>query len=86
MAGQPLVDLEREVGETVTVLESATTLINGFQARLDAAVQAALANGATADELAPLTDLSAELDAKTNELAAAVQANTPAPEPEQPSS
>lgn len=59
------------------VIESATVLISGFQARLDSAVSAALANGATAEQLQPLSDLSVELDAKANDLAAAVAANTP---------
>ncbi len=68
--------LTREVNETVGVIESATSLINGFQAKLDAAIAAALANGATEAELAPLATLSAELDSKTNDLAAAVAANS----------
>ncbi len=78
MAGQPLTDLVTEVTDDETVMDSATTLINGFQTRLDAAVAAALAGGATAAELAPLTALSAELKAKKDALAAAVIANTPA--------
>lgn len=61
-----------------TVIGSATTLINGFQARLDAAVAEALANGATAAELQPLSDLSVELKTQTQALADAVVANTPA--------
>ena len=76
--------LTREVNETVGVIESATSLINGFQAKLDAAIAAALANGiaaalangATEAELAPLATLSVELDSKTNDLAAAVAANS----------
>ena len=56
-------------------MASATALINGFQARLDAAVAKALENGATAEELAPLTDLSAAFESDTQALAAAVAAN-----------
>jgi hypothetical protein len=59
-------------------MSSATVLLNGFQTRLDAAVAAALANGASAAELQPLTDLSAAFEADTTALAAAVAAN-PAP-------
>jgi len=77
MAGQPLVDLVDEVSEEITIMKSATTLISGFGQRLADAVAAALANGATAEELAPLTDLKAELDSTGNDLAAAVSANTP---------
>ena len=61
-----------------TVIDSATVLISGFQSRLDNAVAAALENGATAEQLQPLSDLSVELDAKAQELADAVAANTPA--------
>jgi hypothetical protein len=68
--------LTREVNETVGVIESATSLINGFQAKLEAAIATALANGATEAELAPLATLSVELDSKTNDLAAAVAANS----------
>ena len=60
-----------------TVMGSATVLISGFQARLDAAVSEALANGATAEQLQPLSDLSVELGASADALAAAVVANTP---------
>lgn len=60
------------------VIDSAIVLLNGIAGRIDAAVQEALANGATEAELAPLTDLSAEVKAKTQQLADAVVANTPA--------
>jgi hypothetical protein len=56
-------------------MASATVLLNGFQARLDAAVAAALTNGATAAELQPLSDLSAAFEADTAALASAVAAN-----------
>lgn len=76
MAGQPLNDLVTEVGEATTVMKSAAALIRGFKTRMDAAVAEALANGASAEELEPLTALSAELDATGNDLAAAVEENT----------
>lgn len=82
MAGQPLQDLITQVNRINAVVPSAVALINGIQARIDAAVAAALANGATAAELAPLTDLSSQLGAQDDALAAAVAANTPpAPTP-----
>lgn len=70
--------LKGQVDSTNTVMGSATTLINGFAGRMDKAVQDALANGATADQLAPITDEIAGLKANADALAAAIQANTPA--------
>lgn len=78
MAGQPLTDLVTEVSEEITIMQSATALIGGFSQRLADAVAAALAAGASAEELAPLTALKDELDSTGNALAGAVQANTPA--------
>jgi hypothetical protein len=76
----PLAD---EITQTRGVIASAVTLINGFAARLDAAVQTALANGATELELAPFTELEAALETDRNALAAAVAANSePGPTPE----
>lgn len=81
MANPVLDQLKAEVAEDVTIMGSATKLINGFAARLQAAVDAALANGATAAELAPVTDEIAALNAGSDELAAAISANTPAAPP-----
>lgn len=77
MSAPVLADLEREINEAKSVMESATVLINGFQARLDAAVQSALDSGATAAQLEPFTSLSQELSNNTDALSAAVVANTP---------
>lgn len=63
--------LQQEVQETKTIVDSAITLIVGLKAALDAAI----ASG----DPAALTALSAELDAKQQELAAAISANTPTP-------
>jgi hypothetical protein len=63
------------------VIDSAVLLINGFKARLDAAVADALKGGATAAELAPLTALSSDIGSKTKALSDAVAANTPAATP-----
>lgn len=61
-------DLKREVAESKTVMQSALTLIRGFKDQLAAA---------QADQ-ASLQQLSQDLDAQANELAAAVAENTPA--------
>ena len=80
MANPVIGTLTTEVNETVGVMQSATALIGGFQSRLEAAVAAALANGATEAELQPLNDLVTALDTEGNNLAAAVAANQgPAP-------
>ncbi len=72
-----LASLTSAVENTVTVEASAVTLLNGIADRVQAAVSAALANGATADELAPVQTEVDTLKAQTDTLAAAVTANTP---------
>ena len=84
MANPVLGSLTTEVGEATTIMASATALIGGFQSRLEAAVAAALANGASEAELQPLNDLVSALDREGNALAAAVQANTPSEPPAEP--
>lgn len=82
MANPVVLDnLATEVTDDVTVMGSATTLINGFAARVQAAVDAALANGATAEQLAPVQAEVDALNASKTQLAAAVSANTPAAPP-----
>lgn len=71
-----LAALEAEVADATTVMASATALINGFAARVQTAVDAALANGATADELAPVQAEIDALNAAGEALASAVVANT----------
>ncbi len=78
---QVIDDLTAQVGATTTVIDSAVALINGIQTRIDDAVKAAIANGATAEQLAPLADLSTTLKNEDDKLAAAVAANTPAAAP-----
>jgi hypothetical protein len=68
----------REITESREVIRGATTLVNSITERIRLAVEAALQNGATAEELAPVTEALAALDADANELASAVAANTPA--------
>lgn len=64
-------DMAAEVAETNTVMASAVVLIEGIAARIAEA-------GVDATKLAALT---AELDTKSQQLAAAVAANTPAAPP-----
>ena len=71
-----LAALEAEVAEATTVMASATALIEGFVGRIQAAVDAALANGATEAELAPVQAEVDALHASAEILAAAVIANT----------
>lgn len=76
MASQILQDLEAQVTRTTEVEASAVALINGFATRVQTAVDAALANGATAAELAPVQAEVDAMRASSDALAAAVLANT----------
>jgi len=67
MSAKVLVDLEDAVAKAKGAMESGTIFINSVTARIQAAVDAALANGATAEELAPV---QAEVDALTTDAAA----------------
>jgi len=69
--------LTAEVTAATTVEKSAETLILGIAARIQTAVDAAIADGATAAQLQPLTDLGTALSTETAALQAAVTANTP---------
>jgi len=73
-----LTNVNDDVTKATTVSRSATVLINGIAAKIEAAVAAAIQNGATEAELQPVSALSDELEVASNELAAAVTANTPA--------
>lgn len=75
MSAQVLTDLATATAKAKGAMESATVLINGFAAKLQAAVDAALANGATATELAPVSQLVADLNTDADALAASVAAN-----------
>jgi len=66
--------ISAQVERTKGVAASATTLINGFKDRLDAAIQEAIAANDNAD-LTALTDLSASLETETAALSDAVAAN-----------
>ncbi len=68
---QPLID---KVHAAEGVEESAITFINGVAARIQAAVDAALANGATEAQLAPVSAEVDALQAKSQALADALAA------------
>lgn len=70
-------DLVDAVAAERSVNASAIALINGIAQRVIDAVQAALANGATAAELQPVTDSVAALKADNQALADAIAAGTP---------
>ena len=67
MASEALENLEREVMEIGTVVDSAVNLISGLAAEILR----------LKDDPAALEALASSLDGKANELAAAVSANTP---------
>ncbi len=77
MPSQILADLDAAVTKATTVEASAAVLIRGIGSRIQAAVDAALANGATAAELAPVQAEADALKASSDDLAAAVSENTP---------
>ncbi len=70
-------DTIAQIAAATTVEASATAFILGVPALIQTAVAEALANGATEAQLAPLTDLNAQLKAKSEALQAALTANTP---------
>ncbi len=63
------------IQNTRGVLKSAKALIDTIATRIQTAVDAALANGATAAELQPWTDELAGMPGESDALAAAVAAN-----------
>ncbi len=75
MSAPVLTALEAATTNAVGAMNSATTLINGIAARIQAAVDKAIANGATAEELAPVQGEVDALNAGSADLAAAVAAN-----------
>jgi hypothetical protein len=78
MANPVLQSLTDQVAINTSVEGSAKVLIDGFSARMQAAVDAALANGATEAELAPVQAEVDALNVSSTDLAASVAANTPA--------
>jgi hypothetical protein len=72
--------LTAAVANETTIDQSAVTLIQGIPALIQAAVNAALAEGATPTQLASFSALNAQLQQNATALQAAVTANTPAPQ------
>jgi len=78
MASPILAALTAQVARNIEVEASAKTLIDGISARVQEAVNAALALGASAEEMAPVQAEVDAMNASSIELAASVAANTPA--------
>lgn len=73
-----IADLQTKATNLTNAVDAAETVINGIGAQITAAVDAALAAGATDEQLAAITAVSTALDAKATELANAIAAGTPA--------
>jgi predicted Zn-dependent peptidase len=71
LMSQELDDLKREVQESRSVTEGAAALISGLADQIRDAK----------DDPAALEELAQQLDAQTQQLASAVTANTPNPQP-----
>ncbi len=70
-------DVVAQVAATVGVEASAITFINSVPTLISTAVTAAIANGATAAQLAPLTKVVSDLKTSAGALQAALTANAP---------
>lgn len=80
--GNPVLDnLIAQVEAAIGVEQSAVTFVNGVPAMITAAVNKAISGGATAAQLAPLTDLAMQLAAASGPLQAALAANAPPASP-----
>lgn len=85
MALQEQIDaLKAQVAETLTVEQSALSLIQGFKAILAAAIADALAKGASAEQLQSIQDAHDALHNSEVALSASVAANTAPPAPAPP--
>lgn len=73
--------LGTEVSEMKDTVASAVTVIDGITAKVEAAVQEALAAGATPEQLQAVTDVLASVTAQKQSLADAVASQGPAPAP-----
>jgi len=75
----PIVDdLTATITKATTVEKGAEEFINGVAGKIQAGIDAALANGATQEQLAPFTDLNAALNTESDALQAAITANVAA--------
>lgn len=78
---QRIDSLTQAVTNESTVESSAMTLISGIPQMIQDAINQALANGATPEQLAALDNLVSSINSSASNLAGAVAANTPAPSP-----
>jgi len=69
-------ELIEQASKNVEVEGSAVLVINGIEALIQEAVAAAIANGATAEQLVPLTDLTTRLQTSATALGDAIAART----------
>ena len=69
-------ELKTAVSNATTVMASAETLIKGFATRLQEAVDVAIVNGATKEQLEPVIAEVSALNTSSSELANAITANT----------
>lgn len=76
MTQEEIEALRAEIEETKGVQQSAIVALNGIAGRIQSGIDAALAGGATAEQLAPLLATKEALDASNADLAAAVAANS----------
>lgn len=76
MANQTLAQLTAAATKIKDTAASAKAVIDGISARIQAAVEAAIQNGATEDEVAPVQEEVDALKASADSLSAAVAAKT----------
>lgn len=69
----------QEMTDTNTVIDSAVVFVTSVPTLIQSAVDKALANGASADQIQPVIDLGAQMAAKAQALKDALTANTPTP-------
>lgn len=69
-------ELRVEIEEDSTIIDGAVTFINGVPALIQAAVDEALAQGATPAQLQAITDLKTKISDKADALKAAIEAGT----------
>ncbi len=75
MPAQVLTELVSATEKAKGAMESATVVINGISARIKAAIDQAVAGGASTSDLEPVQKLVNDLNTDADALAAAVAAN-----------
>lgn len=76
MANQILDEVIDEITKTIGVEDSAIAFIDTVPRLVQAGIEAALENGATAEQLEPLSNLRAELATRRDAIVAAIAANS----------